>query len=341
MHHHAATLSGLVLLSSLAAQSIVVPNANATTRGTTQLNSLVRNQGFPRTYQYGINASELIGIPVGSVLTGISLRFQAFASNTASWPPADITWSNYDIWAGPANPIAGWVADPMANFAAPPLPVRTGPMTLDAGSFTNANPPSPTPNAWSEFYFDFQVPYLWLGGDLALMFSHPGSNDPATAQYPEVVASNAAAHGAARVQNIHPPGTATAGTNFYVLRLHYGYGTGCPGSNNQTPVLVQNADTTGGLGGTINLQIANTLPNNAVALVFGLGQTAVPLPNGCLLQTNAVGTLLLFTNANGRALHAMTIPAAVQAAFHVQGAALDAGANGGYALTNGVSPVVQ
>jgi hypothetical protein len=338
--HRIPTVSCLLLAGALGAQSIVVPNGNAAVRGTSQLNSIIRNQGAPRTYQYGVNAAELAGIPIGSVITGISLRFQAFASNSASWPPADIVWTTYDVWAGPATPIATWGADPMANFAAPPVHVRTGPMTLDAGTFVNLNPPAPTPNPWSEFYFDFQSPYLWLGGDLALLFSHPGSTSTATAQYPEVVVSSAATYGAAIVQSIYPPGTAAASTTFYVMRIHYGYGAGCPGSANQTPVLVQNADVTGGLGGTIRLQIGNTLPNIAVALVFGLGVAAAPLPNGCTLLTSPAATLILFTDGKGRAAYQMTIPPAIQAAFNVQGATLDPGAAGGFALTNGVSPTV-
>jgi threonine aldolase len=82
----------LLASSTLLAQSVVVPNANATTLGTAQLNSIIRNAANPRSYQYGINASQLAGVPIGSVITGVSVRFMVFASNPASWPPADITW---------------------------------------------------------------------------------------------------------------------------------------------------------------------------------------------------------------------------------------------------------
>lgn len=334
-------LCAAALLGSLSAQSIVVPNANATARGTSQLNSIVRNAGNPRTYQWGANASELAGIPLGSVITGVSLRFMVFATNAASWPPADIQWNNYDIYAGPASPIASWVADPNANFASPPQLVRSGPMVLDAGSFTNTSPTAPTPNAWSEFYFDFQTPYLYLGGDLALLFSHPGSTDAATAQYPETVVSSATTYGAGRTQSVYPAGTASTATTFYVMRIHYGYGMGCPGTNNLTPVLVQSGNTTGGLGGTMNLQLANAPANGVGVLVFGLGSASIPTPNGCTLLTNPLSTTLVLTNGKGRAPYAFVVPPAVQAAFQVQAAMLDAGAIGGYTLTNGVSPDVQ
>lgn len=339
---HAIVLFALAVSCGPAiSQSVVVPNANATTRGTAQLNSIIRNAGNPRSYQYGVNAAELAGIPPGSVLTGVSLRFMVFASNTASWPPADIAWNTYDIYAGPAAPIAGWGGDPNLNFAAPPTQVRTGPMILDAGSFTNTSPAAPQPNEWSEFYFDFQVPYLYLGGDLAFLFSHPGSTDAATALYPETVASSAATYGAARNQSVYPAGTASTGTTFYVMRLHYGYGFGCAGSNNLTPVLVQSGDTQGGLGGTINLQIANAPANSAAAFVFGLGAASSPLPNGCTLLLNPISTLFTFTNSKGRVALPLGIPAAVQAAFNVQGGVLDAGAPGGFSVTNAVSPTVN
>lgn len=339
--HLASTLLTSCLVGTLAAQSVVVPNANATTRGTGQLNSIIRNAANPRTYQYGVNASELAGVPLGSVITGISLRFSILASNPVSWPAADITWSTYDIYAGAANPTSGWVADPMLNFSAPPVQVRTGPMVLDAGSFSNVVPTAPLPNAWSEFYFDFQTPYLYLGGDLALLFSHPGSNDPVLAQYPETVASSALTYGVGRSQSVYPAGTASAASTFYVMRIHYGYGSGCPGTNNQTPVLVQSGDTQGGLGGQINLQIANAPANGAAALVFGLGTGFTPLPNGCALLLSPLSTLFVFTNAKGRAALSLTVPAAVQASFNVQGAALDAGAPGGYTVTNAVSPTAN
>jgi hypothetical protein len=335
------SLVALALATPSFAQSVVVPNANATVRNNAQLNSIIRNAANPRTYQQGINAAELAGVPIGSVITGVSLRFSVLSTNTASWPPADISWNTYDIYAGPANPTAGWVADPALNFASTPQRVRTGPMVLDANSFTNTNPAGTTPNAWSEFYFDFQQPYLYLGGDLAMLFTHPGSNDTALALYPETVTSNAAAHGVGRSQSVYPAGTATVATTFYVMRVHYGYGLGCPGTGGQTPVLVQSRNTEGGLGGTIQLQIGNAPPNSLAAMVFGFGPAASPLPNGCTLLVNAAATTFLFTNGNGRAALPVTLPPAMVASFNAQGAVLDAGAPGGYTVTNGVTPAAN
>ncbi len=327
-----------VLCGTLVAQSIVVPNANANARGTSQLNSIVRNAGNPRTYQYGVNASELAGIPVGSVITGVSLRFQVFTSNAAAWPPASITWTNYDIWVGSAIPTGTWGAGFFANFSVPPQQVRSGPMTLDAGVFTNVNPPAPAPNPWAEFYFDLQNPYLWLGGDLAFLFSHPGSLDPTTAQYPETVVSSAATYGVGRSQSVYPPGTASAATTFYVMRIHYGYGAGCPGAAATPPVLVQNADTAGGLGGNLILQAGNVPLNAPVVFAIGLNPITLPLGNGCTLLNTLDLIFQANPDPNGRAFLTLPIPPAFYFSVYAQAGALDPLAPGGFSLTNGVSP---
>ena len=332
-----ALFAGLFCSTSLLAQSIVVPNANAATLGTSQLNSIIRNAGNPRSYQYGINASELAGVPLGSVITGVSLRFMVFTSNSASWPPADIVWNNYDIFVGPAIPTATWSGNASTNFAAAPQQCRSGPMTLDAGVFSNLGIPA-TPNPWAEFYFDFQVPYQYLGGDLAMLFSHPGSTDPAVALYPECVVSNAAAHGVGRSQSVYPAGIASAATTFYVMRIHYGYGAGCPGTSGTAPVMVQNGNTTGGAGGTIRLSIGNAPASTVGLFVIGFASTSSPMPNGCTLLASPDVTLFGFFNPKGRAVLSIAVPPGLTVNLFAQGAVLDPGAPGGFTMTNGVSP---
>jgi hypothetical protein len=338
MYHRLTTLAAITAMVAPAmAQSVVVPNANATTRGTSQLNSIIRNAGNPRTYQYGINAAELAGIPVGSTITGVSLRFSALASNTISWPPADITWSNYDIWIGPANPTAGWVADPMQNFTSPPQQVRSGPMTLDAGVFSNQNLPAPAPNPWADFFFSFQSQYVYAGGDLAMLFSHPGSNDAAIALYPETVASNAATYGVGRSQSIYPVGVATTGTTFYVMRVHYGFGVGCSGTSS-VPVLVQNANTTGGAGGRVLLQTGNSAAGAPVIVILGFAQLNVPLPGGCPLLVTPDVTVVTVADAKGRSNLAFDVPPAMIGGVFAQALIIDPTAPGSLTTTNGVSP---
>jgi hypothetical protein len=329
----------VVGVAGVGAQSVVVPNANENVRGTSQLNSIIRNAGNPRTYQYGVNASELAGIPFGSSITGVSLRFQVFGSNSAVWPPADIVWNSYDIWVGAANPVGTWSGNFFSNFAGIPVQVRSGPMVLDAGVFTNVNPPAPAPNPWAEFYFDFQVPYQYLGGDLAFLFSHPGSNDPAIAQYPETVTSNAAAHGVAFVQSVYPPGAAGAGTTFYVMRIHFGFGSGCPNGAGASPMLVQNRNLTGGLGGTLLLQIGNAPAGASTLFALSGTGTSIPVGAGCTLY---VGLDLLLpgpnTNSKGRSVLSIPVPAGLFASAFAQAGVADPTAPLGFTLTNAVWP---
>lgn len=80
LHRPFYVVSTLALLAPLSAQSVVVPASNANTRGTTQLNSIIRNAGNPRTYMLGTSVTELLTVPVGATLVGVSLRFQNHAS---------------------------------------------------------------------------------------------------------------------------------------------------------------------------------------------------------------------------------------------------------------------
>ena len=331
----------VVLGTALAAQSVVVPNANAATRGTSQLNSLIRNSANPRTYMYGIPAAELAGIPAGSMLTGVSFRFMVFASNSPSWPPADITWNDYQIFAGPAVAPASFTGNFLGNFSSPPVQVRSGPMRLPAGTYVNTTPPAPAPNAWGEFYFDFQTTYLYTGGDLGLLFSHPGSNDTATAQYLETVASSPSTHGVAFTQSVFPPGVAGASSTFCVIRVHHGYGRGCAGSGGRTPMLVANQGTSGAQGGPILLATANAPANAPCAYVVGAIRASLPLPNGCTLLLPPMVTVPLTLDAFGGNVLRLTVPPNVLGVIDVQTAVIDAGAPGNFTLTNGVEPVAR
>jgi hypothetical protein len=325
----------LLLTVPLVAQSVVVPNTTTSTAGTGGLNTIIRNAANPRSYQMGINAAQLAGIPPGSVITGVSFRFSESASNPLSWPAADITWTNYDIFLGPAIPVATWTGNTATNFASTPQQVRSGPMVLDAGSFQN---PPGTQNPWSEFYFDFQIPYPYAGGDLAILLSHPGSTDTATPPFPETVASNAATHGVGRSQSVYPAGTASAATTFYVMRVHYGYGAGCPGTSGTAPVLVQNGNTTGGAGGTIRLTLANAPAGAIGVFAIGFAPILVPIGFGCNLLVTLDILEPVLINANGRAVLNIPIAPGVLGNLFAQAGVLDPGAPGGLTVTNGVSP---
>ncbi|MCA8950678.1 MAG: hypothetical protein KDE27_14345 [Planctomycetes bacterium] len=325
------------LAAGLAAQSIVVPNANATASSTGVLNNPLRNSGNPRTYMMGINAAELAGIPVGALINGISMRAGHTNSNVAVWPANDVTFSDYEIRIGDVLPLASWTTTFLSNFVGTPTLARDGAMVVQTGAFTN-NVAYPGANEWGTFYWDFQTPLVYTGGDLGVQFTHPGSNDP-TSIFFEQVPSDVNTHGIAMTGIAFQAPTATSTSYvFCVIRIHYGYGpvTGCPGTGGLSPNLVQSENTVG--GGTIHLQAANA-PAGAPALyVWGLGRQTITLQNGCDLLTNPVASTFTLLDQNGRADLQLQVPPAVTAMFNVQMFVIDAGAPGGFTLSNGVEP---
>lgn len=325
-----STLLFLLAPASLIAQSVVVPNANATVSGTSGLNTIVRDSGQARTYMMGINAAELTGIPVGDVIVGLS--FRQWSGGTVVWPPTDATWADYEISIGPSISPAAFTATFASNFTGTPTLARDGAMLLPANTF----PVTTTPRPFGEFYFDLQTPVPYTGGDLGILMTHPGSS-LTTNCFLDVVASNAGTHGVAFSATTFQAASGAAAT-FYVTRIHYGYGAGCPGTGGATPVLVQNGDTTGGAGGTIMLSVANAPANQPALISVGFGRISAPLPNGCNLLITPLANSLIILDANGRGSQSINIPAAVTGTFNAQAFVLDAGAPGGFTTTNGVQP---
>lgn len=148
----------------------VVPNAfGSTVGGSSFLGPLANAQ---RTYQLLIHESQLTAF-VGTSLNG--LRWRIPASAGSPWPAGDITYANYDIYlSGSVNP-----ADRSLTFASnvvgPQTQVRSGSLTIPAGSF----PSGGSPNG-----FGFQIGFdqwLYSGGNLLIEIRHNGSNGTSTA----------------------------------------------------------------------------------------------------------------------------------------------------------------
>jgi hypothetical protein len=334
MHRFVATSLFLALATTTAeAQSIVVPAANAASRGTGGLNTLTRDLNNSRTYMLGIGASHLAGLPVGAVITGVSFRGNVTTSNAASWPAVDTTWANYDIQVGGAIPIASWTGSFASNFIAPPQVVRSGPMLVTAGSFTSSTSlPAPTPNPWGEFYFDFQVPYVYAGGDLGLYFTHGGSSITG-AFFLDNIASNVANDFVAFSQTVYQ-GTAGVSAAACIPRLHFGYGSGCPGASGTAPVLVSAGDLLG--GGTARLAVGNAVPGQLGLFLLGSGRTQIPLFGNCNLLVLPLQTLPFTLSANGRFALAQTVAPGILGTLDIQALTVDPAAPNGLVLTNGV-----
>jgi hypothetical protein len=326
----------LALAVTATAQSIVVPNANANARGVGGLNTLTRNAGNPRTYMLGIPASELTGIPVGSVINGVSFRSN-FGSNPSTWPPSDTTWTDYEVTVGNTIPIATWTGTFLSNFTNTPIPpvmVRDGGTLIETGSFThNASIPPPQPNLPGEYYWDFQQTFPYTGGDLGILFTHPGSSQPTSAFFLDYVASSPGTGVAFSAATFQAASGTTA--SFCIVRIHYGYGRGCPGTAQMVPNLVLTNSVSG--GGQAIFSIANSKASAPAAFLFGLNRTSIALPNGCTLLTAPMVQVPVMLSANGRSLLRLQIPAGLNGTVEAQSFVIDSGAPGGYAGSNGVT----
>lgn len=130
----------------------------------TVLNSL--QQTGQRKYQVQIAASQLVGLKPGDIITHIESDSNN-ANSVATWPPVDATYQNFDVtMSQAANPI-GAISDQFASNQLNPVLVRSGPLTIPAGTFNLAE------------NFDTALaiaPYQYMGGDLVVTFAHTGHN---------------------------------------------------------------------------------------------------------------------------------------------------------------------
>lgn len=117
----------------------------------------------PRTYQLLIHESQLTSV-VGKTLNGITFRL--ITSATEAFPLSDITLDDYTISLGPGvDPVlrSGVFA---TNFTGPPTQVRTGPLTITAGSFPS-----------DDHEFGSNIPfsgYTYSGGHLVVEIRKSG-----------------------------------------------------------------------------------------------------------------------------------------------------------------------
>jgi hypothetical protein len=154
--------------------TVVAPNNYTLIGGNGGLNTLVRSTNAPRTYQMQFTAAALGGLPIGARIT--ELRFRQYTNATAAFPTNTVTWSDYEITlANAANNISTMSATFSANMTSPVL-VKHGPLSIGPNTFGT----SPLPNPFGSFVI-FDTPYVYQGGDLVMLFTHPGSDSVNTA----------------------------------------------------------------------------------------------------------------------------------------------------------------
>lgn len=342
MRVHARCLA-LAVCSTLTAQSIVVPTA---AEFVSQLpggyTTLVRSAA--RTYLVAIEASELVNIPIGDVLVGMSFRC---GTNTVQPFPnqasGSLDFTDFTITIGscipPATITYGGTPAPQISsvWVGTPSVARTGPLSIPNGTFVHNNV-SPPP--FSEYYFEFQNPVLYLGGDLAILVERSASNNSATGTFEG--APNGSRAGNYAFGNNVDHGTDLAYVNTpLITRLHHGYGAGCPGTGGLIPICIQNANLTGGLGGNILFTATNIPPNTFGVFALGWNRAALPLGNGCVLFVNPrVATFMAF-GPSGSGVVNLHVPAGFSLTFDAQFGLVDGGALGGLTVTNAVEPRVN
>ncbi|HEY5910552.1 MAG TPA: hypothetical protein VJA21_08110 [Verrucomicrobiae bacterium] len=172
--------------------TVVVPDDFAAAAGTTGVNTLLRNSGNPRTYQMQLTPTALGGLPIGAQITELRFRLGTSTAPGTTFPATNITWSDYEVTlAQAANPIAAMSTDFAANMISP-VRVKDGALSLRAKTFTTSAGINPF---CSLVVFD--TPYVYQGGDLIMLFSHPGSDSTSTPPYLDSVSSSTPGYGAA------------------------------------------------------------------------------------------------------------------------------------------------
>lgn len=131
--------------------------------------------GSARRYMMVFDPRALQGIPPGSTLTGIRFRLDSF--NGAAWPPANISFADYELRISAAATSAATMSINYANnISGPQTLVRNGALVISAGAFAAGATPRPFGPLIS---FNSQS-FVYNGGSLCLDFNHTGTGSIVT-----------------------------------------------------------------------------------------------------------------------------------------------------------------
>jgi PEP-CTERM motif len=167
-------LGVLVLVSAVPgsiakAQTVVVPNANASVEGDGAASRPIRNTA--QTVQFIIASSQLTTIPVGSFITGLTFRLDPSA--LAAQPAFPVNYSDYSIYMGQSAVAPNAASTTLAsNYSGARKQVRGGGLALESGFF----PFGGSPNAFGgNIGFNKEGGYQYNGGDLIVEIRHTGN----------------------------------------------------------------------------------------------------------------------------------------------------------------------
>ncbi|MBK8983669.1 MAG: hypothetical protein IPM38_15470 [Ignavibacteria bacterium] len=158
------TLGTMVFQPDAKATDAIPLNYKNTT-GTTAFTGPLANSA--RTYQLLIHSSQLISF-VGKDIRALTWRLPANA--TVNYPLSDITFTSYRIYLSDCvDPVDRSLNLFDSNVVGPQTQVRSGSLTIPAGSFTSGS----SPNSFGpEIVFD--NPYPYAGGNLLVEIRHTG-----------------------------------------------------------------------------------------------------------------------------------------------------------------------
>lgn len=148
----------------IAGAQTVVPNHRTASEGNSNFFLFVSGT-TTRTYQQTIAASQLTGL-VNTNLNGLQFRMDSAA--TAAWPLTGGTITNFQITIGQGVAPSAQSINFASNFVGTPTVVRTGSLTIAAGSYTVGG----SPNAWAPT-ISFNN-YLYTGGNLTVEYRFTG-----------------------------------------------------------------------------------------------------------------------------------------------------------------------
>ena len=183
------TASFYLLAAMHSRADVVVPIASAAVEDG-GLSTPLRSA--PRTFQEYIDPTQFASITTPTLLTGIEFRlYAASEDNTAStWPSQNLTFTQYSVQlsqASTAAATAGGISTDTtfaANEGGPVSTVRSGALTIPAGSFiNNANSTATNPNPYG-FDITFAAGYLYTPGQsLVLTITESGYAQAETQEY--------------------------------------------------------------------------------------------------------------------------------------------------------------
>lgn len=188
----------------------VVPNIyESTAAGLTFTGQLANSQ---RTYQFLINSNQLTGL-IGQNINAITYRLPTSA--TGSWPTADVTFSNYDIYLAPGVAPADRRLTFDSNIVGVKTQVRSGSLTILAGAFPSGSNPN---NFGVDIEFD--TPYMYTGGHLVIEFRHTGFTG--TSRSVEAASTSSSGYGTdfSACWTGNYTGTSGSQANFGTIRLN-------------------------------------------------------------------------------------------------------------------------